>query len=84
VTIGAYGAYTVEQGRQKAHAMLQAVAAFEGHDPAQERRERRQALTWRELTDVYLTRHAPRKRTASNDKNMLTLYFEPWKHRPYV
>ena len=31
VTIGAYGAYTIEQAGQKAHAMLQAV--FEGHDP---------------------------------------------------
>jgi integrase len=79
VTIGAYGAYTVEQARQKAHAMLQAV--FEGHDPAQERRERRQELTWSELTDLYLTRHAPRKRTAWNDQNMLTRYFEPWQHR---
>jgi integrase len=79
VTIGAYGAYTVEQARHKAHAMLQAV--FEGHDPAQERRERRQELTWSELTDLYLTRHAPRKRTAWNDKNMLTCYFESWQHR---
>jgi hypothetical protein len=50
VTGGAYGAYTVEQARQKAHAMLQAV--FEGHDPAQERRERRQELTWSELTEL--------------------------------
>jgi hypothetical protein len=75
VTIGAYGAYTVEQARQKAHAMLQAV--FEGRDPAKERRERRQELTWSELADIYLTRHAPRKRTAWNDKNMLSCYFEP-------
>jgi integrase len=79
VTIGAYGAYTVEQARQKAHAMLQAI--FEGHDPAQERRDRRQELTWGELAELYLARHAPRKRTACNDRNMLNRYFDAWQHR---
>jgi integrase len=79
VTIGAYGIYTVEQARQKAHAMLQAI--FEGHDPAQERRERRQELTWGELSELYLVRHAPRKRTAWNDRNMLNRYFDAWQHR---
>jgi hypothetical protein len=56
------GGSPAEQARQKAHAMLQTV--FEGHDPAQEWRERRQKLTWSEMTDIHLTRHAPRKRTA--------------------
>jgi integrase len=79
VTIGHYGAYTVEQARQKAHAIIQAI--FEGKDPAQERRERRQELTWGELTELYLERHAPRKRTAWNDRNMLHRYFEAWQHR---
>jgi integrase len=79
VTIGQYGAYTVEQARQKAHAMLQAI--FEGKNPAQERRERRQEMTWRELTELYLERHAPRKRTAWNDRNMLNRYFEAWRNR---
>jgi integrase len=79
VTIGAYGVYTVEQARQKAHALLQEI--FEGHNHAYERRERQQELTWGELTELYLERHAPRKRTASNDKNMLSRYYEPWQNR---
>lgn len=79
VTIGHYGAYTVEQARKKAYAMLQAI--FEGKDPAQERREQRQELTWRELSEMYLQRHAPRKRTGWNDRNMLSRYFEGWQSR---
>ncbi len=79
VTIGAYGAYTVEQARQQAHAMLQAI--FEGHDPAQERRERRQEPTFGELVARYLTRHAPRKRSGQNDRNMLTRYLVSWETR---
>lgn len=79
VTIGAYGPLTMEQAREKALALTHEI--IEGHNPADVRQEKRQELSWGELTQLYLERHAPRKRTASNDKNMLTRYFKPWQHR---
>ena len=65
VTIGAYGAYTVEQARYQGQALLREI--FTGGDPVHARRERRQEPTFGELTELYLTRHMPRKRTAGND-----------------
>jgi integrase len=79
LTIGAYGPLTLEQAREKALALTHAI--LEGHDPAQARLERRQELSWEELTALYLERHAPRKRTAWNDRNMLNSYFESWRNR---
>ena len=79
LTIGAYDPLTLEQAREKALALTHDI--LEGHDPAQARQERRQELTWSELTELYLTRHAPRKRTAWNDRNMLSRYFETRRNR---
>ena len=79
MTIGAYGPLTLEQAREKALALIGEI--IEGHDPAEQRRERHQELTWAELTTLYLDRHGPRKRTAWNDKNMLHRYFASWQNR---
>jgi integrase len=79
LTIGAYGPLTLEQAREKALGLTHDI--LEGYDPAQARQEKQQELTWSELTELYLTRHAPRKRTAWNDRNMLNRYFEAWRNR---
>ena len=52
VTIGAYGAFTVEQARGRASAIIQAAA--DGRDPQREKQETRNALTVAELCDEYL------------------------------
>jgi integrase len=79
LTIGPYGPLTLEQARQRAMALTHEIN--DGYDPAQVRQEKRQELTFRELTELYLSRHAPRKRTARNDRNTLNRYFEPWRNR---
>jgi site-specific recombinase XerD len=53
VTIGAFGAFTVEQARKLAEAIIRAAA--EGRDPQREKQEARAALTVAELCDEYLT-----------------------------
>ena len=53
VTIGAFGAFTVEQARKQAEAIIRAAA--EGRDPQREKQEARAALTVAELCDEYLT-----------------------------
>jgi integrase len=79
LTIGAYGPLTLEQARERAIALTHEI--LEGHDPAHAQQERRKELTWHELTELYLTRYALRKRTSQNDHNMLNRYFESWSNR---
>jgi integrase len=79
LTIGAYGALTLEQARARALALTGEI--IDGQDPADARQATREELTFGELAELYLTRHAPRKRTAQNDRNMLTRYLEPWRTR---
>src|SRR5919198_3796093 len=69
LTIAAYGPLTLEQARARAIALTGEILA--GHNPALARQERRRELTFGELAALYLQRHAPRKRTAWNDRNML-------------
>jgi integrase len=52
VKIGVYGAFTVEQARNRAEAIIRAAA--DGRDPQRERAEAKQALTIAELCDEYL------------------------------
>jgi integrase len=52
VKIGAYGAFTVDQARQRASGIARAAA--EGRDPQREKSEARSAITVRHLCDEYL------------------------------
>jgi len=52
VKIGAYGAFTVEQARKRAEAIIRAAA--DGRDPQREKAEAKQALMVAELCDEYL------------------------------
>ena len=52
VKIGAFGAYTVDQARERAKTIIQAAA--EGRDPQREKQEARAALTVAELCKRYI------------------------------
>jgi integrase len=79
ITIGPYGPLTLDQARERALALSHEIN--DGHDPADARQAKCKELTFGELAELYLARHAPRKRTASNDRNMLNRYFAVWQHR---
>jgi integrase len=69
LTLGRYGELTPEQARQLAHKRL--VEIHEGRDPVAERRQLQQAPTWHDLEQLYLTRHAARKKSKANDEAIL-------------
>ncbi len=52
VKIGAYGAYTVDQARQRAQEIIRIAA--EGRDPQREKMDLRDAITVAEMCDMYL------------------------------
>jgi len=81
VTIGTYPAITLAQARKKARALLGEVAR--GDDPAAEVAARKTAVTFGELADLYMDRHAKaRKRSWRYDQRMLDLDLLPaWKKR---
>src|SRR5205823_7246572 len=52
VTIGRFGAFTVEQARERATAIIR--AASDGRDPQRDKQEAREALTVAEVCDQYV------------------------------
>jgi hypothetical protein len=68
LTIGPYGPLTVDQARKVASMHVGAIA--QGDDPAQVRQDRLHEPTFEDLTEQYLKRHAPRKRSARDDRGM--------------
>lgn len=79
ITIGPYGPLTVEQARKLAEAQVGAIAR--GDDPAQVRQDRIHEPTFADLTDQYLSRHAPRKRSARDDRAMLATHLNVLRTR---
>ncbi|MDQ3606990.1 MAG: tyrosine-type recombinase/integrase, partial [Gemmatimonadota bacterium] len=76
LTLGRYGALTVQQARERARRAL--VEVGDGSDPLEERRSGRKALTVAELTPIYLERHAKReKRSWKEDVRRLDRYVLP-------
>jgi hypothetical protein len=59
ITIGAFPTWSVEAARLEAKALRRLID--QGRDPAQEKRERREAPTIRDLIDRYITDHLPTK-----------------------
>ncbi len=59
ITIGRYGAWTVDAARKEARALAAKVS--KGEDPVAQRRETRAAETMDQLFDLYLTDHAATK-----------------------
>ena len=79
LTIGPYGPLTIDQGRKLAATYVGAIA--QGDDPAQVRQDRLRELTFADLTKQYLERHAPRKRTARDDRGMLNTHLLVFRTR---
>jgi integrase len=69
VKIGPFGAYTVDQARERADQIIRAAA--EGRDPQREKQERREALTVAELCDLYME--------AAKGGRVLTRFGQPKK-----
>lgn len=78
VTLGRYGALTVEQARNRAREILGAVAA--GGDPATEIAHRRSAPLFKEIAEMFLAEHVDTKRklsTAQDYRSLLLTYAVP-------
>ncbi len=79
LTLGPYGPLTVEQAR--ATALTLAGDIVQGGDPAHARQAQQGELTFGELADLYLERHAVRKRSAHNDVSALKRHLYGWRGR---
>ena len=79
LTIGPYGPLTVDQARKLANTHVGAIA--HGDDPAQVRQDRLHEPTFGDLTEQYLERHAPRKRSARDDRGMLDTHLMDFRTR---
>ena len=79
LTLGPYGPLTLDQARKLAAMHVGAIA--QGDDPAQMRQDRLHEPTFGDLTEQYLERHAPHKRSARNDQGMLTTHLAVFRTR---
>lgn len=79
ISLGRFGPLTVDQARDLAKVKLGAIA--HGDDPAAERQARRQGATFGELEQLYLSRHAVHKKSASNDVGLLNKWLSEWRPR---
>jgi integrase len=79
LTLGRYGALTLDQARQLAREKMVDIA--HGKDPIAERQARRTAPTWADLETMYLARHATRKKSAIDDIGLLTHHLATWRPR---
>lgn len=78
--IGDYPAWTITQARDKV-ATLQGEVA-KGHDPVEDRRNKRAEITFGEAFKHYLEHHAKRhKRTWAEDEQKYNLHLADWKGR---
>ena len=68
-TLGRYPHLSLADARDKAREALQKVAR--GGDPMVEKIEDRQAETFKELAEEYLSKHASKKRSGSEDERIL-------------
>lgn len=82
-TIGTYPTISLADARDRAKAVLYDVAI--GNDPARARTEHRSALTFAELADEYIERHAKKKqreKTWREDERCINVDLVPaWSHR---
>jgi len=80
MTLGLYGALTVEDARRKAQSLLGKV--IDGEDPLESRSEDRRKFTFGEWADDYLERMRPRKKHIRDDIRYLSEAKERWGRRP--
>ena len=80
-TLGPIETLTAEAARTQAFEIL--ARARRGEDPAAEKQAQRRAETFAELADLYLARHATKKRDGgARDRAILEREFRQWRHLP--
>ncbi len=80
LTLGQDPAIGLAEARRMALTVKHDLAL--GIDPAVQRRADREALTFRELAQTYIERHAKaKKRTWKEDERILVKYCRPWHER---
>ena len=75
VTLGRLGILTADEARERAISMAAEIS--KGTVPERLRKRR----TFGELADLYLERHAPRKRSVRNDRAILRNHLSGWRPR---
>ena len=81
LTLGSYGALTVQAARDLAQRRMGQI--LEGGDPLAERQDRKQGMTFADFAGVYLNQHAkPHKKSWREDERRLRTHVMPrWKNR---
>jgi integrase len=79
MTIGRYGALTLEQARRLAQEKIGEIA--KGGDPADTRQQRMRRATFGDLEKMYLERHAVHKKSLSTDVCALNRHLSIWRNR---
>jgi integrase len=78
--IGHFPGVSVEQARKTAKRKLGEIA--DGKNPAEERRQARAAMTFGDLWDRYMAKHAQKhKRTWQEDERQYERHLKPWGNR---
>src|SRR5438093_5221186 len=82
LTLGTYPLLSFADAKKKAKEALAKVV--QGEDPASERRAANEAITFGELTDQYVEKHAkPKKRSWEEDERILRVYVpKSWRSSP--
>jgi integrase len=76
-TLGTHGKLTAEEARQVAKDWLADIV--KGGDPAADRNAQREAMTFKDLADIYIEEYAkPNKRSWREDERILNKYCQPW------
>jgi hypothetical protein len=78
LSLGRYGPLTVEQARDLTKVRIGEIA--QDSDPAEERRTRRNSATFDDLVQVYLERHAVRKKSHKNDVSIIKSWLSDWRN----
>jgi integrase len=80
VTIGKFPATTVEQAQKQAGDLNADIV--KGHNPAEQKRNKRQEMTFGDLMSLYIERHAKmHKKTWNADQKMYDLHLAKWSNR---
>lgn len=80
MTIGAYGALTLDQARKAARAELAKVETGNA-DPLEERQKATRGETVADLCAAYMERHASKKKSGTDDQRRIDRYILPaWRN----
>ena len=82
ITIGTYGAWTVERARRRAEEIMHQLE--DGIDPVEERKQSEaEKVTLREVADAYMARPIKMKESTKDEMNRhVDKVFEAWRDKP--